>query len=175
MDTTKLEGTVFDTFDEPSDSFRNHFSQASEQDQMELDYFWVAETDSGDYICQYDGKGNEREYSEVRELADRDELVGLYWVPSDGRKATVGTRTDSGSLDAELFRRGYSQLIAYAGTVRRICYVIRRNDKYCYIADLDTLDEEDEILVSDDSELDMETYKRKFTKRRAEKFRGEYQ
>jgi len=116
------------------DSILSNISSMNDADKSKYDYIWKAELEDGTSIVQFDGRGEEQNYGNVREALESGRVKSLYWVPVEAGKHSFGVDPAQVDGDTGLIRRNVLRHDAQ-GTVkeRGRVYRIEAGPDYLYI------------------------------------------
>lgn len=148
-----VEDPFFETSGGKRSEILSNISSMPDDDKEKYSYIWMAELGKDTnpaQVVQFDTRGNEINYGEVRKQLNQNNVTGLYWVPVKANRKGFGVKTSDLQAMPELLRRGY---IMHSGTglVTRkgFAYRIEADGKYLYISD------SGETLVNQDEELNV--------------------
>jgi len=133
--------TVEDPFFEDSskrEEIITNISSMPDSEKQKYSYIWMAELgkNNADKIVQFDTRGNENNYSDVREKLNQDEVHALYWVPVEADRTGYGVKTADIDSMPGLIRRGYIiHNASGGGQDRGYAYRIKAGEKYLYVSD----------------------------------------
>jgi len=116
------------------DSIISNISSMPDGDKSKYSFIWKAELEDGTEIVQFDGRGKEQNYSDVRKALEDGRVDSLYWVPVKANKQSFGVdpaqvNGESGLIRRSLIRHDSQGSILERGQV----YRMRAGDKYLYI------------------------------------------
>lgn len=116
------------------DKIISNISSMDDKDKRKFSHVWLAEKTDGTIIVQFDGRGNEVNYSKVRKALDQGVVEALFFVPVKAHKSCYGVKLSDVTGEAGLMRRGYKKVDQSTGAVVESGYVcrIQAGDKYLY-------------------------------------------
>jgi len=148
-----VKDPFFETNGEKREKIIDHISSMPDKEKKKYSYIWLAElgkdTNPAE-VVQFDTRGNENNYSEVRKQLNDNKVVSIYWVPVEANRKGFGVKTSELNSMPDLVRRGYIQhTVGQAGEERGFTYRIEADDKYLYVS------EEGDTLVTADKDLNI--------------------
>lgn len=134
-----VEDPFFETGGEKREKIVDHIGSMSDDDKSKYSYIWLAELGQDTNpakIVQFDARGNEQNYSEVRQQLNQNKVASLYWVPVEANKTGVGVKTSDLNEMPGLIRRGYiKHTLREPGEERGFAYRMEADGKYLYVSD----------------------------------------
>jgi hypothetical protein len=116
------------------DSILSNISSMNDADKSKYDYIWKAELEDGTSIVQFDGRGEEQNYGDVREALESRRVKSLYWVPVEAGKDSFGVDPAQVDGDTGLIRRNVLRHDAQGAVKERgRVYRIEAGQDYLYI------------------------------------------
>jgi hypothetical protein len=111
-----------------------NISAMPDEDKDRYGFIWKAELTNGSEIVQFDARGKENNYAQVREKLDENKVDGLYFVPVKAGMDSYGVNLSDIDGGTGLMRRGFIRH-SQTGGVEEQAYVarIQAGDKYLYI------------------------------------------
>lgn len=151
--------TVEDPFYKTSkrDEIITNISSMPDEDKEKYTHIWLAELANGENIVQFDTRGNEINYGNVRGELEAGNVVALYFVPIEANRTSYGLDMADVS-DAGLLRRGYIEVNQSTSAVvdRGFVCRIKADDKYLYFdGDGHTVTSHDENLNTKEKLVDL--------------------
>lgn len=148
-----VEDPFFETNGEKREKIIDHISSMPDSDKDKYSYIWLAElgqdTNPAE-VVQFDARGNETSYSEVRKQLNSNKVAALYWVPVEANKSGFGVKTSDLNSMPDLIRRGYiKHKLGQGGEERGFAYRIEADGKYLYVSD------DGQTKVSTDEDLNV--------------------
>jgi len=151
-----VENPFFETDGGKRAKVISHISAMSEVDKDKYSFIWLAElgdVNSDAFLCQFDARGNEQNYSEVRERLNENKVAAVYFIPIKAKRNGYGVKNDDVDGLPGLIRRGYIKHNASGGGQKRgFAYRIEAGDKYLYVSD------SGEFTVTSDADLNVVEY-----------------
>ena len=143
-----VEQPFFETNGSKREEIIDHISSMSDDEKGKYSFIWLAEINNGERIVQFDTRGDENSYSNVKDELEKENVTGLYWVPIEAGMTGYGLDTSSVSDNCGLLRRGYIQrTVGEAGSERGFAYRMEADGQYLYVSeDGDALVTQDEAL-----------------------------
>lgn len=134
-----VEDPFFETGGGKREEIIDHISSMSDDDKQKYSYIWLAElgqdTNPAE-IVQFDARGNEQNYGEVRKKLNENKVDSLYWVPVEANRTGFGVNVSDLDSVPGLIRRGFIQHSPTgSGQVRGFAYRIEADGKYLYVSD----------------------------------------
>lgn len=131
------------------DSVISNISSMSEEDSQKYNFIWKAELQNGVEIVQFDGRGDENNYSKVRKELERGNVEALYFVPLEAGKQSYGVRPSDVNGETGLLRRAFKVVNQTTGAVEDQGFVarIQAGGKYLYV------DGEENTITTKDENL----------------------
>lgn len=150
-----VEQPFFETNGEKRDEIITNISSMPDKDKDKYSYIWMVElgkdTNPAELI-QFDTRGNETSYSEVRKQLNDNKVTSIYWVPVEANRKGFGVKTSELNSMPDLIRRGYiKHKLGEPGEERGFAYRIEADNKYLYVSDdgqTETTTDEDLNVVS---------------------------
>lgn len=147
-----VEDPFFETNGEKREKIIDHISSMPDEEKDKYSYIWLAELGQDTNpakIVQFDARGNEQSYSEVRQRLNDNKVAALYWVPIEANRKGFGVKTSDLNEMPGLIRRGYIKHTLELGEERGFACRIEADGKYLYVS------EEGETKVTSDEDLNV--------------------
>lgn len=148
-----VEDPFFETNGEKREKIIDHISTMPDSEKQKYEYIWLAElgkdTNPAE-IVQFDTRGNEQNYGEVRKRLNENKVASLYWVPVKADRKGYGVMVSDVNNMPGLIRRGFIQHTPTgSGQKRGFAYRMAADGKYLYISD------NGEVTVTSDEDLNV--------------------
>jgi len=131
------------------DTILSNISSMPDEDKNKYNFIWKAELENGEEIVQFNGRGEEINYGEVRQELQAGNVEGLYFVPVEAGKKSYGVKPSNVDGETGLIRRAYKVVNQQTGAVEEEGFVIRikAGDLFLYV------DAEEHTVTSHDENL----------------------
>lgn len=134
-----VQQPFFETNGSKREKIIDHISSMPDEAKQKYEYIWLAELGKDTNpakVVQFDTRGNETNYGEVRKRLNQNNVAALYWVPIEANKTGYGVKTSDLNDMPGLLKRGYiKHTLGEPGEERGFAYRIEADDQYLYVSE----------------------------------------